>query len=310
MDIDKNAPSYTEFLSKADSIFSNQKEVAVIDIDTKGTNPVINLIGSSELTLIKGQGEYSEPGIQIASSDHKQSIECKESNANDNNARLTCFVESKVDTNKIGKYLIKYTAFDHNPDDGKTYLQTSFRVVNVVENRLQVKLKGSNPMYLENGKEEFIDPGVDIFDATGKLLASPSTVSVDSSSIEIDTDGEYIVKYTAVADGYITGYAKRKVIVVNHQPPVIKLQGEEKITIEAGGVYSDPGVVATDNKGVDITDMVVVDNDIDLHKTGTYTVSYNVTDNIGNKANTVRRSIEVIDTTAPIITLSGDNPLK
>ena len=39
---------------------------------------------------------------------------------------------------------------------------------------------------------------------------------------------------------------------------------------------------------------------------GSYTVTYNVSDTVGNAATQVTRTVNVVDTTVPVITLSGD----
>ena len=40
-----------------------------------------------------------------------------------------------------------------------------------------------------------------------------------------------------------------------------------------------------------------------------YTVTYNVTDSSGNDASEVTRTVNVTDTTAPVITLNGDTQI-
>ena len=42
--------------------------------------------------------------------------------------------------------------------------------------------------------------------------------------------------------------------------------------------------------------------------TGEYTITYTATDNVGNSSSATR-TVNVVDTTAPVVTLVGDNPL-
>ena len=49
----------------------------------------------------------------------------------------------------------------------------------------------------------------------------------------------------------------------------------------------------------------MVDN-VDTSVIGSYTVTYNVSDDAGNAATEVTRTVNVTDTTAPVITLVGD----
>ena len=50
----------------------------------------------------------------------------------------------------------------------------------------------------------------------------------------------------------------------------------------------------------------MVVNSVDTAKLGTYTVTYNVSDSNGNAAVEMVRTITVVDTTGPVITLTGD----
>ena len=55
--------------------------------------------------------------------------------------------------------------------------------------------------------------------------------------------------------------------------------------------------------------ILLVTNPVDTSVIGTYTVTYNVTDSSGNAATEVTRSVNVTDTTAPVITLVGDTQI-
>ena len=93
--------------------------------------------------------------------------------------------------------------------------------------------------------------------------------------------------------------------------PVITLRtpnGEdgEVITHEAGTDYVDLGAIASDESDGVLTASVVVSNPVDTGKLGEYTVTYNVQDAAGNFSDEVTRTVKVVDTTAPTITLEGD----
>ena len=45
---------------------------------------------------------------------------------------------------------------------------------------------------------------------------------------------------------------------------------------------------------------------VDTQTVGSYTVTYNVSDASGNAATEVTRTVNVVDTTIPVITLTGD----
>lgn len=88
--------------------------------------------------------------------------------------------------------------------------------------------------------------------------------------------------------------------------PVIELAGDNPMTIEVHGIFSDPGAVVTDN--IDTGLVAVAAGAVNTDVLGTYTVTYTATDRSGNTA-TATRTISVVDTTAPTIVLDGDNPM-
>ena len=88
--------------------------------------------------------------------------------------------------------------------------------------------------------------------------------------------------------------------------PVITLNGNATITVEAGSTYTDAGATAMDNFDGDITANIVTVNPVDTSILGMYTITYNVSDSSGNKAVEVTREVTVSDTTAPVISLSGN----
>jgi len=99
------------------------------------------------------------------------------------------------------------------------------------------------------------------------------------------------------------------VIVRDLTPPVINLTGSNNITIEFNTSYNELGATATDNLEGDISDKIIIDNSsLNVNVIGTYVLYYDVNDSAGNSAETVNRTVNVIDSTPPVLTLLGDNP--
>ena len=98
----------------------------------------------------------------------------------------------------------------------------------------------------------------------------------------------------------------RTVNVVDTTVPVITLLGDTTVTIEVGATYTDSGATAADNYDGDLTSSIAIVNNVDTSTVGTYTVTYNVSDTTGNAAVSVTRTVNVVDTTVPVITLLGD----
>ena len=88
--------------------------------------------------------------------------------------------------------------------------------------------------------------------------------------------------------------------------PTITLKGESKVTLEAGSEYSDQGATATDVGDGDLSDAIKVTGEVNANKPGTYELRYNVKDSAGNEAVTITRTVVVVDTTSPVITLVGE----
>ena len=127
------------------------------------------------------------------------------------------------------------------------------------------------------------------------------TVTI-TGSVDTATVGTYTITYTATDANGNTGTATRTVNVVDTTAPVITLEGANPMTVELGGTYSEPG--ATSNGGETVT----ITGSVDTATVGTYTITYSAKDDSGNTG-TATRTVNVVDTTAPVITLEGANPM-
>jgi hypothetical protein len=91
-------------------------------------------------------------------------------------------------------------------------------------------------------------------------------------------------------------------------PPLITLNGQNPQTFECPGVYVELGATVSDNCLV--SGGVTIDaGGVNPTAPGSYQVTYNATDDAGNAAVQVIRTVNVVDTTPPTITLLGANPL-
>jgi hypothetical protein len=87
--------------------------------------------------------------------------------------------------------------------------------------------------------------------------------------------------------------------------PVITIVGDNPISVAQNADYQDEGATAED--AVDGSVTVITSGEVDTTTLGSYTITYTATDVAGNQA-TAARTVNVIDVTAPEITISGDNP--
>ena len=85
--------------------------------------------------------------------------------------------------------------------------------------------------------------------------------------------------------------------------PVITLVGSAVISVEAGSTYTDAGATAVDSAGNPLS--VVTTGSVDTSVLGTYILTYSAISATGDIAETVQRTVTTIDSTAPVITLTG-----
>lgn len=87
--------------------------------------------------------------------------------------------------------------------------------------------------------------------------------------------------------------------------PVITLLGDQTVHICQNGTYTDAGATAVDRNGSNITGNIVTTNPVNTAAPGTYTVTYNVTDDCGIAANPVTRTVVVDPLVQPGITITA-----
>ena len=87
--------------------------------------------------------------------------------------------------------------------------------------------------------------------------------------------------------------------------PELELFGGAGITREAGQAWAEPGAAGHDARDGNLTASITVSGTVDMNTTGTYILTYSVADAAGNEAN-ASRTVTVVDTTNPVLTLLGD----
>lgn len=84
---------------------------------------------------------------------------------------------------------------------------------------------------------------------------------------------------------------ERKIIYQDLENPVINLKGEKEITIYQGSKYTEMGYEVIDNCDSNLTDKVLITNNLDINKIGEYEITYEVEDLSGNKGIAKRKVI-------------------
>jgi sulfatase modifying factor 1 len=148
-----------------------------------------------------------------------------------------------------------------------------------------ISLLGNDP-YQQEAALAFVDPGASAQDALGNDLSHE--ISVDGEDFNTSNLGSYKVLYAVTDAGGNTSTKERTVTVNDTLFPELKLFGDANITHLQNTAWVDPGVEAHDLRDGNITSDVVVSGTVDVNTTGTYTLTYTVSDAAGNEASITR----------------------
>lgn len=264
-------------------------------------SPVITLIG--------------DPVIYIEAKSNEQYIEQRATVKDDLDGDITdkLRITGTVNTDVIGTYYIRYDATDSHGNNAITiYRQVVVRDTTPPK----VTLIGDSNITLFYG-EEYVEKGAT---ATDNYDLGNLEVFIDNKII-YNKAGVYEVIYTAYdSSGNMSIPVVRIVEIIDNIPPTITLLGDEIVYVEVYDDFRDDGALVNDNMdGESIIsatsfyyeiELGILQNvkSINTSKLGTYYAYYECKDTSGNIGATVVRTVVVRDTTAPIITLIGNNP--
>ena len=250
--------------------------------------PVITLLGANPLTF-EGGGVYTDAGFTALDD-------------RDGDVSVNVSVSGTIDATSVGTQTLAFSVADTAGNVG-----TTTRTVNVVDTTPPaLTLNGTTPVDVLVNTSYVDSLGANANDAVdGDITAA--IVSVNP--VDINTPGAYTITYDVTdANGNAAAQITRVVNVVDTLNPVITLNGNSPQAHEAGTPYVDAGATANDSPDGDITASIVTVNNVNSAVVGSYTVTYDVTDSSGNPATQVVRTVNVSDSTLPVITLSGVNP--
>ena len=213
-------------------------------------------------------------------------------------------VTGAVDASIIGSYTLTYSVQDSSGNAATAVTRT----VNVVDTGApSIALIGANPI-LHELATPFTDPGATASDAAdGDVTASIIT----TGSVNTALAGTYTLTYNVNdSQSNPAPTVTRDVIVADRTAPVITLAGAATLNHEQGTPYTDAGATAADIIDGDVSINITVGGTVNSALAGTYVLNYNVSDAAGNAATQVTRTVTVVDTTIPVITVNGANPLN
>jgi hypothetical protein len=235
------------------------------------TKPVITLLGNNPDSVEIGYN-YVEPGAT----------------AFDNvNGDITASITrtGTVNTSVIGSYTLRYNVTDSSGNKADEKVRTVF--VTKDKTKPAINLTGGDTIYIEV-YSKFTDPGATATDLVDGNLSSKITVAgtVDTSII-----GSYIITYQVTDNAGNISIKYRRVIVRDTQKPVITLLGSAIINMTRGNPWTDPGTTVTDNYDKNL--VATITGTVLTNTLGQYILLYDATDQSGNKAVQVQRTVNV-----------------
>jgi predicted extracellular nuclease len=142
-------------------------------------------------------------------------------------------------------------------------------------------------------------------DALSYTWTGPFGTATGASPTVTLTRGTHVIGLT-VDDGFgAAATSSITITVVDITPPVITLSGPDPLVHEAATPFVDPGASALD--ACDGARPVTAISNVKANVPGGYGITYSALDISGNNA-TASRTVSVVDTTRPVVTIVGPNP--
>lgn len=247
--------------------------------------PVITIVGPNPAVVEVGYG-YTDSGATAFDNV-------------DGNITSTIMIVGSADTLTVGEYTITYTSTDSR---GNT---------TTVERKVKVTPDVTKPVFTKNGADtvklsvftQYIEPGFSAIDLPFGTNLTPAVIT--TGAIDTAKIGTYELTYTVADASGNTVQLKRVIIVSDTTKPVIVLNGNATIEHSGKTPYVDAGASVTDNYDAFVP--YTVTGSVNVNALGTYTLVYKAVDASGNVADSVVRTITVVDKIAPQITLVGSD---
>ena len=282
--VDVTSPwAYTLTYSYTDTSWNTHLATRIVNVVTWNT-PIINVVWDSVITQ-EVLSSYTDVWAEYSD------IE---------DGTWSLLAVWSVNTNLVWVYNLTYdyTDFSWNIATQAT------RTVNIVDT--------TNPVIVLNWSwnitQEVGSPYTDlwaVFTDNVDWVWAVSTVG----AVDINTVWSYplIYNYTD-ANWNIATQVIRTVNIVDTTDPVISLNGSTTITQEVGSVYTDASAIMTDN--YDSSSTISANWIVNINTVWTYNLTYDYTDTNWNVADQVTRTVNIVDTTNPILSLVWNDPVS
>lgn len=142
-------------------------------------------------------------------------------------------------------------------------------------------------------KQKYLDG---LYEAYGNKLCDLNESNVKA----VNKDGKYVY-YTYLKCG-------NRESSVDHEGPVITLNGSKNITVSRGDTFEDPGIksVVDNVDGNMDKSLVSIKGEVDTSKVGVYEITYTISDSLANKTEVIRK-VSVEESLASTVKSNTDN---
>ena len=179
----------------------------------------------------------------------------------------------KVDTDKIGKYIITYKTKFNN------IFKEAIRVIEVVDNiKPTIALNDNAKLCKKNNLLELNVTAVDNYD--GDI----------SKSVKYKLTGDKLLLSVTDSSNNRTEIVK-KIKYIDSEKPLITLNGSNIIYINENETYEEFGATAYDSCDGNISEKIKISNNVNINVAGTYKVDYIVKDSSGYETKVQRTVI-------------------
>jgi uncharacterized repeat protein (TIGR01451 family) len=146
------------------------------------------------------------------------------------------------------------------------------------------------------------DGGSGISSYAWTKVSGPGTANFSSSSvlhpdITATVDGTYVLRLT-VTDNVGNSANDTFTLIWDTTPPVVTLLGSVPLVLTVGDTFSEPGATALDNIDGNVTSSIIITNNVNTAVAGSYTITYEVSDALGNTTIVTRTVTVVADTSS------------
>ncbi|TYV72103.1 LPXTG cell wall anchor domain-containing protein [Listeria monocytogenes] len=296
----------SNFAEKVNLNKPGKYEVTITATDTKGnqTTKEITVQVSKDKPVITADPKISYQGkTEVTEANFLSGVHTEVTDELDGDVKITSDFAEKVDFNKVGTYTVTLNAKDEYGNTAEPV-----RVSVNIFNKIAPTFNNADNKTIEAVNEL---PSLEsIFKIEAKDYLSGNKLKVTytpEQTIKGNVPGEYSIKVTTKDDSGNTAETTVTLTIKDTTGPSIKIaKSTNKLEVQskAPNWITFFGIKATDIVDGDVTKNIKVDSsEVNLNNVGTYPIYFTVTDALGNESSKLKSTVQIVDTSSPILTI-------